>query len=200
VLVESGAASQNTLDQMKRLVDKEEAKLQSLHRQKESFAAQLNLVLEGATDEAVESAFLMVNQKELEIKNLKRTISKSTLTSPVSGYVQNVNYNIGEWITPGIKTTTIIDTSQLWLKIYVPEKHLHNVSLNQSVLFLDDFVKGEDIIGSVSYISSKAEFTPKNIESKENKQEMVFEVMIVVNDPSDVIKPGMFLDVSLAGE
>lgn len=199
-LVESGAESQNKLDQMKRLVDKEKTKLQSLNRQKESFLAQLDLVLEGATAEAVESAYLLVTQKELEIENLNRTIDKSTLISPVSGYVQNVNYNIGEWITPGIKATTIIDTSELWLKIFVPEKYLHEVSLDQKVIFLDEFLQGKDVTGCVAYISSKAEFTPKNIESKENKQEMVFEVRILVSDPTATIRPGMFLDIELVGE
>ncbi len=123
-LFDAGASSLNALDQAKRLLDRELSKLAGLKRQREAYGAQLDLVLEGATDEAVASARLLVDQKELEIKDLERTIAKSTLYSPVSGYIQNVNYHTGEWISIGTKTTTIIDTSQLWIIIYVPEKQL----------------------------------------------------------------------------
>jgi len=199
-LYDAGASSLNDLDQAQRLLDRELSKIAGLKRQREAYVAQLDLVLEGATNEAIESAYLLVEQKQLEIKDLERTISKSTLYSPVTGYVQNVNYHLGEWISLGSKTTTIIDTSQLWIIIYVPEKQLNKVSLGDQVTFTDGFLEGRKVSGEVAYISSEAEFTPKNIESKENKQEMVFEVKIAVTDPSETIKPGMFLDIHLAGE
>lgn len=199
-LFDAGATSKNVLDQAKRLLDREEAKLRSLRQQKEVYLAQLDLVLEGASTEAVDAADLLVKQKELEIEDLVRQISKSKVTSPVTGYVQTVNYNVGEWVAIGSKTVSIIDSSKLWIKIYVPEKLLYKVSLGQSISLLDEFIKDKEIKGEVVYISSKAEFTPKNIESKENKQEMVYEVRVEIDDKSDTIKPGMFLDVKLAGE
>lgn len=199
-LYNQGASSKDSLDQAKRMLDREEAKMASLISQRDAYKAQLDYVREGATDEAVKSAQLLVEQKELEIEDLKRTIAKSTLTAPAAGYIQNVNYQKGEWVTQGRMVITLIDTSQLWLKIYVPEKYLNGVSLGESVTFLDSFLEGKEIQGEVSYISSEAEFTPKNIESKENKQEMVFETRIRVDDPTDTVKPGMFLDIRLEGE
>lgn len=199
-LYNQGVSSKDSLDQAKRLLEREEAKIESLKKQRDAYKAQLDYVREGATDQAIKSAQLLVEQKVLEIEDLKRTIAKSTITAPASGYIQNVNYQKGEWVTQGRMVITLIDTSQLWLKIYVPEKHLNGVALGESVTFLDGFLEGKEIQGNVTYISSKAEFTPKNIESKENKQEMVFETRVLINDPTETVKPGMFLDIRLAGE
>lgn len=152
---------------------------------------------EGATRQARSAAEEQVRLKELEVKDLERIVSKGQLTSPLAGLVQSVNYEAGERLTPGQRAVTLLDMSRLEVKVYVPEKLLHRVSQGMAVQFTDDFLKDRGITGTIRYISGKAEFTPKNIESKENKQEMVYEVRVAIEDPSGLVKPGMFLDVLL---
>ncbi len=196
-LFDAGAASQTELDAAQRLLDREQARYDGLLKQKEALDATVALTEEGATAQTKSGATLEVELKQLDIQDMERTISKGTLYSPADGTVQSVNYQIGERVSPGTRAVTMVDLSRMEVKIYVPEKQLNRVHTGMQVQFTDDFLKDKDIQGSVTYISPKAEFTPKNIESKESKQEMVYEVRVNIKDSTSTVKPGMFLDVAL---
>lgn len=196
-LYDSGAASQQQLEAAERALEKGQAAYLALLKQKASQEALLAQVREGATRQARSAAEEQVRLKELEVKDLERIVSKGQLTSPLDGLVQSVNYEAGERLAPGQRAVTLLDMSRLEVKVYVPEKQLHRVAQGMAVQFTDDFLKDRGVTGTIRYISGKAEFTPKNIESKENKQEMVYEVRVAIEDPSGLVKPGMFLDVLL---
>lgn len=196
-LYDSGAASETQLDTAKRAVDREQAKYEALVKQREALDAALSLAEEGATAQTKSAAAVEVELKQLEIQDLERTIAKGALYCPTDGTIQSVNYQTGERIAPGNRAVTVVDLSQMEVKIYVPEKELNRVKTGMAVQFTDGFLKGKAITGVVTYISPKAEFTPKNIESKQSKQEMVYEVRVEIKDETGTVKPGMFLDVTL---
>ncbi len=196
-LYDSGAASESQLDSTRRALDREQAKYDGLLKQKEAYEASLSLVEEGATAQIKSAAALDVEMRQLDIQDLERTIAKGTLYSPTDGTIQSVNYQQGERVAPGARAVTLIDMSQMEVKIYVPEIQLSRVSTGMAVQFTDAFLKDKGITGKVTYISPEAEFTPKNIESKQSKQEMVYEVRVDIQDPNAMVKPGMFLDVAL---
>lgn len=196
-LYDSGAASETQLDTAQRALDREQAKYEGLLKQKEALDASLALAEEGATTQTKSAASLDVEMRQLDIQDLERTIGKGTLYSPTDGVVQSVNYQGGERVAPGNRVVTLVDMSRMEVKIYVPEIQLHRVKTGMTVRFTDEFLKEKGVIGRVTYISPEAEFTPKNIESKQSKQEMVYEVRVNIQDPSNTVKPGMFLDVAL---
>lgn len=196
-LYDSGAASESQLDTPMRALDREQAKYDGLLKQKDALDAALALAEEGATQQTKNAATLEVEVKQLEIQDLERTIAKGTLYSPVDGTVQSVNFQSGERVAPGSRAVTLVDLSRMEVKIYVPEILLNRVHTGMTVQFTDIFLKDKGVTGTVDYISPRAEFTPKNIESKQSKQEMVYEVRVNIQDPSDTVKPGMFLDVAL---
>lgn len=196
-LFDGGASSQAELDAAQRLLDREQARYEGLIRQKEALDAAVALAEEGATAQIKSQATIDVELKQLEIQDMERTIAKGTLYSPADGVVQSVNYQKGERVSPGTRAVTMVDLSRMEVRIYVPEWQLNRVRTGMPVRFTDDFLKDKDIQGKVAYISPKAEFTPKNIESKQSKQEMVYEVRVTIQDPTEMIKPGMFLDVAL---
>lgn len=196
-LFDAGAASQTELDTAQRVLDREQAKYDGLLRQKEALDAALALAEEGATVQVKSSATLDVELRQLDIQEMERVISKGTLYSPTDGTIQSVNYQAGERVAPGARAVTMVDLSRMEVRIYVPEKQLNRVRTGMQVHFTDEFLKEKNIQGAVTYISPQAEFTPKNIESKESKQEMVYEVRVDIKDTTGTIKPGMFLDVAL---
>lgn len=196
-LYDSGAVSETQLDTAQRALDREQAKYDGLMKQKDALDATLALAEEGATSQTKSAAALDVEMRQLDIQDLERTIGKGTLYSPVDGIVQAVNFQMGERVAPGNRAVTVIDMSRMEVKIYVPEMQLHRVKTGMTVQFTDEFLKDKGITGRVTYISPEAEFTPKNIESKQSKQEMVYEVRVDIKDPSATVKPGMFLDVAL---
>lgn len=196
---ESGTSEQQVKD-MEALVDKAYTQLKSAEKSYASADAQLKLLLNGATVEKIDIAKGKIDSINAKIELLKHQISKGKIVSPLDGVVQNVNYNEGELISIGGNISNIINPNDLWVKIYVPEKELHRVSLGDEVKLSCNFLKDESLKGEIIYISSEAEFTPKNVESKESKEEMVFEVKVKITDNNPSIKPGMLIDVILDGD
>lgn len=199
-LVSSGAATKEQVDELERSLEREQSHYDLLSKQLSAAQEGVNLSLEGAVTEQLKAALLEVQMKSNEIEQLDLQLDKYKAKAPTSGYVQTVNYGVNETVLAGQKLFSIIDPSQLELKVYVAEKSLHRVKLGENVSIIADFKTQEPIKGTVNYIASEAEFTPKNIESKESKQEMVFEVRIKIEDPNHMVKPGMYLDANFGSD
>lgn len=199
-LFKDSAASEQQIKDAKALVDIEETKVKSLEKQLEGSRASLDLLLSGATKNKVKMAEAEVEMSKAEIESLENQIAKCNVTSPIDGTIETVDYEVGELIPAGGNIVKIVDLENLWIKIYVPEKELHKVSINQEVKLWADNSSDKAIKGKVVYIASEAEFTPKNVESKENKEEMVFEVKIEILDKNSSLKPGMLLDADIEGD
>ncbi|WP_069649904.1 HlyD family secretion protein [Caloranaerobacter ferrireducens] len=194
----SGASEQQVRD-AKALLDSSYTKVQSLEKKYLQSKTQLELLLNGPTVEELNIAKAKVESINAKIELLKYQISKGDVVSTVDGVIQTINYNKGELVSAGSNIATIVDLNNLWVKIYVPQKELHKVSLNQEVLLTLDY-KDKKIRGKVVYISPEAEFTPRNVESKESKEELVFAVKIKLIDKLSELKPGMLVDVHLDGD
>ncbi|WIF94768.1 HlyD family secretion protein [Caminicella sporogenes] len=196
-LYNKGVVSKQQLKDSKAVLDLADANLKSIEKQYKSSIAELNLLLNGATEKTIKTAQLEVKRAEIEIDQLKNQIDKCSIKSPIDGVVQTLNFKKGELISKGAVIATIINTNNLWLKIYIPEKELHKIKLGEEINIFTNFENKKIIKGKVVYISSEAEFVPKNVESKESKEEMVFEVKIKLFDKDNDLKPGMLADVKL---
>ncbi|MCT4618514.1 MAG: HlyD family efflux transporter periplasmic adaptor subunit [Marinisporobacter sp.] len=199
-LYEEGAVSKQKLEEGKVLVDNAFASLESTRKDLESAELTVALMIKGTRDEEIQMAFGEVEKAKAVIEQIKYKISKEKILAPIDGTIESVNYNEGEVISNLGNFTNILDLKNLWVKIYLPEKELHRISLNQEINMIADFMNNKKIKGKVINISQEAEFTPKNVESKENKQEMVFAVKIKILDNMKKLKPGMLIDASLGGE
>ncbi len=199
-LFESAAASQQQVDDAKILLDAEGTNINSLEKQYESLRAQLDLLLAGVTEQKIKMLEAEVGMAETEIDIINNQIEKGAVNAPVKGIVQSINYNVGELIPAGGTFGNIIDLDNLWVKIYIPAKELHMINLGDELKVSLESLSDEEILGKVVFISSEAEFTPKNVESKENKEEMVFEVKIGIVDNISKLKPGMLVDIMVEGE
>lgn len=196
-LYKNGAETEQSLDNAKRALDLETSKYDSLNKQYLSLRNQYLEVKKGVDFEILEKARLAYELSKVNIENIEYKISKTKVYSPINAVVKSVNYKKGEYIMPVNKVVSLVDLDSIYIKIYVPEKELYKINLGDEVKFKDEFLSEKKVTGKITYISSKAEFTPKNIESKENKQEMVYEVRIKIFDNEEIIKPGMFLDVQI---
>lgn len=197
VLFSSGALSKSDLDKAKLQKDQAYAGMKSLESQLSATQASLDKVLLGVEEETISIAQNQINLRALEIKNLENTIAKGLKKSPISGVIQTVNYEVGEYVGPGMKVISIINMDRLTIDVYVREQNLYEVSVGDQVKITEDFLAGKEVVGEIVAISSKAEFTPKNVESKESKQEMVFKTTIEVTKGQEYLKPGMFVDVDM---
>lgn len=154
------------------------------------------LIDKGASDVAQDAAELGVKQAEKNYELSKLAVNKSEVKTMVDGVVDTLNYSTGEYVTPGSPVVTLSDPTDIWVKIYVPEKALAGMTQNQEVQLKSDFVSDE-IKGFIANISSKAEYTPMNIVTKNEREKLVYAVKIQITEHRDQIKPGMLLDVYL---
>jgi HlyD family secretion protein len=125
----------------------------------------------------------------LELAQLR--LSYATLISPVDGIVLARSANPGELAAVGTTIITLGDLDHVWFEGYLPEKDLGKVSYGQKAAISIDGAPGEKYSGTISYISPKAEFTPKTVETYRERVTMVYRVRIKLANPQRVLKIGM---------
>ncbi len=124
----------------------------------------------------------------------KIQLENTTISSPLKGTVLTKAIEAGELATVGTPIATLADLSQLKLTVYLAEKDVGKVKLKESVLVSVDSFPNEKFKGYIDYISDKAEFTPKSIQTKEERVTQVFAVKIKIQNLNLKLKPGMPAD------
>jgi HlyD family secretion protein len=127
---------------------------------------------------------------------LDRQIRDGAVTAPLAGVVVEKYVERGEVVPAGGSILKIADTKEFWLKIYIGEKDLGLFRLGSGVRVHVDALQ-EPLAGLVSWVSPEAEFTPKNVETKDARAELVYAVKVTVQNPPDVLKIGMPAEVHL---
>ncbi len=125
------------------------------------------------------------------------TIENAVIYSTISGTVLDTSVEVGEMAFPGTAILTIADLTKPWMYIYVNEKKLGLVKIGQPVKVFIDSLPGRAFHGKVVSISNKAEFTPKTIQTKDERVKLVFAVKVMIENPDMVLKPGMPADAEI---
>lgn len=128
--------------------------------------------------------------------NLELQAQDYTLTAPMSGVVTRVPAHVGEIAFPGQALLAIADLSQLDLTIYLDEVDLARVRIGQTVRLTADPYPGRTFEGTVASINQQAEFTPRNVQTRTDRLNLVFGVKAKVANPDGALKPGMPVDAT----
>jgi len=192
-LFKDGAVPEQKVTDIKDALENAQSQYEKSKAGLDQAIAQRDLVLEGATSDSIKAARAAYSQAVASMELAGETVKKSKILSPLDGTVLYSNFETGEVVFPGSPVMTILDSKNLWVKIYIPGKDLELVKLHQSVdvKYEDKVVKGE-----VVFISPDGEFTPKNTQAKEERQNVVYGIKIKLPS-SDNLKPGMEVDVGL---
>jgi membrane fusion protein YbhG len=121
----------------------------------------------------------------------------TVLRSPQAGVVLRKHVEPGEIVAAGTPVVTIADLDNIWVKIYIPEPQLGRVKLGQAAEVTTDSYRGKVYRGKVTFINSEAEFTPKNIQTPEERVKLVFAAKIGLENPNQELKPGMPADARI---
>lgn len=189
-LYEKGVVSAEQRDAMKKGRDV------AMSQHKKALEA-LSLVMEGPRKEDILAAGSRVKQAEAAVKVSVARLEESVLSAPLSGVVLRKNAEAGEIALPGIAVYTIGDLKHPWIKVYVKEDKLGLVKLGQKAEITTDSYPDKKYEGVVTFISSEAEFTPKNVQTREERVKLVFGVKVSVKNINDELKPGMPADVTI---
>jgi HlyD family secretion protein len=124
-------------------------------------------------------------------------LNKSRLYTPFNAFVIVKDIEQGEFVQAGTPVLTIADLDEVWVKTYVPETQLGRVRLGQIADVMSDTFPGKIYRGKITFISPQAEFTPKNVQTKEERVKLVYRIKVTVKNPNQELKAGMPVDVIL---
>ncbi|MBP9854946.1 MAG: efflux RND transporter periplasmic adaptor subunit [Candidatus Omnitrophica bacterium] len=133
-------------------------------------------------------------QQSLEYAAL--TLDDQQIISPIDGIVLVKVHEVGEVVQVGSPVLVIGDRSQLWVKIFVPEGRINQIHIGQSASISFDGLEDKSS-GHVSFIATKAEYTPRNVQTQEERITQAFAVKITLDQPSKHLRPGVAADVIL---
>lgn len=156
--------------------------------------AQYELVRQGPRQEKIDLARAQVRAAEEVLNQARQQVRYTDLTAPMDGVVLSKSAEPGEYLTPGSPVLTLGDIRNPWLRAYVNEKDLGAVRLKQTVSVVTDAFPGRKFTGVVSFISSQAEFTPKSVQTFEERVKLMYRIRISLDNPDLELKPGMPAD------
>jgi HlyD family secretion protein len=147
-----------------------------------------------ARPEEIKQAEANVNKAAAAVKLLKKSVRDCYVTSPINGFIVNKYVEKGETVTMLSSLFKVSDLNPVKLDIYVSEDDLGKIKLGQKADVTTDTYQNKKYEGKVIYISPEAEFTPKNIQTKDERTKLVFEVKIQIDNSNFELKPGMPAD------
>ncbi|GAB4350290.1 MAG: efflux RND transporter periplasmic adaptor subunit [Candidatus Abyssubacteria bacterium] len=155
------------------------------------------LVRKGPREETIEQARARMERAQAAVSLAETRLGYATLISPLSGVVISENIEPGEYVAAGTPVVTVGDLSNVWLRAYINETDLGRVKVGQSVRVTADTFPGKIYEGRISFIASEAEFTPKNVQTEEERVKLVYRVKIEIPNPDMELKPGMPADAQI---
>ncbi len=155
------------------------------------------LLKKGPRDEIIEQAQAKVERARAALEMAQTNLDYATLTAPLAGIILSKNMEPGEYVAPGTPVVTIGDLEHTWLRAYINETDLGRIKYGQKVKITTDTYPGKVYEGRVSFIASEAEFTPKNIQTKEERVKLVYRIKVDIPNPSLELKPGMPADAEI---
>ncbi|MCP4580044.1 MAG: efflux RND transporter periplasmic adaptor subunit [candidate division Zixibacteria bacterium] len=173
-LIPTGAATRTQYDDMFDQKRQVEAQLEAARKNLEAVKASVNLA--------------------------KIRLAYTTLASTTSGTVLIRAFEPGEVVNAGMPVLTLADLDNMSITVYLPEKYLGKVKLGHDVKIMIDSHPDNTFSGKIKYISDKAEFTPKNIQTRAERVKQVFEIKVSSGSHGGILKPGLPCDVEVGLE
>ena len=149
----------------------------------------------GARREDIEAARARVSVVEAQIAQLQKARTDATVVAPVSGIVTQKLADAGEMVAPRMPLLIVTDLDRAWANLFVPEPLMPRVALGQEATVLTD--AGDRVPGKVTYISPQAEFTPRNVQTADERSKLVYRIKVSVDNSAGVLKQGMPVDAEL---
>ena len=158
--------------------------------------AALKLMEAGYRKQEIDQAAAKAAAAEADVAATQTQVDELLVKSPTACVVEAVDLRPGDLVAPNGPTIALLDMSRVWVRTYVPENQLGRVKLGQRVPVRVDSFPDQRFSGTVTFLATQAEFTPRNIQTPEERSKQVFRAKVTL-DPSDKLRVGMMADVLL---
>lgn len=160
--------------------------------------AELALTKAGPRQEKIDQAKTMVDEAVEKLNQAKQQLSYTELFAPMDGVILSRSADPGEFLNSSTPVVTLGDIAHPWLRAYVNETDLGRLKLKDKVKVKTDSFPDKTYDGVLSFISSQAEFTPKSVQTFEERVKLMFRIKIELSNPDQELKPGMPADAVIA--
>jgi HlyD family secretion protein len=150
----------------------------------------------GSRREDIDGARARIAAIDAQIAASNKTIADATVTAPITGTVSDKLADVGELLQPRAPIVVIADLEHVWANVYIDEPAVPRLRVGQPATVFTD-AGGQGLPGTITYISSKAEFTPRNVQTAEDRSKLVYRIKISVANTSGVLKVGMPIEADI---
>ncbi len=148
-----------------------------------------------AEEKSLDAARMRIVQTRAQLSEIEAELRELDVDAPNDCVLEILNVKVGDVLAPNQEVATLILPQHLWVRVYVPEPWLGHLKLGQSVHARVDSFPGEDFAGMIEQINRQAEFTPRNVQTVEDRIRQVFGVKIRLQNHDDKLRAGMSADV-----
>jgi HlyD family secretion protein len=194
-LVEAEAGARKTLDDATARVGVLTQRAEALRGQARAARAVVARLEAGARPEELDTASARVAAIDAELAVLQERVDDATIVAPAAGVVTESLVEPGELAASRAPLLIITDLDRAWANLFVPEPAVPRITVGQAAEVLTD--AGDVLPGTVSYIAPQAEFTPRNVQTADERSRLVYRIEVSVDNTGGVLKPGMPVDATL---
>ena len=195
-LLKANAGSQKQRDDARARVDVTRERQRGAVERVRGAREVLARLKQGSRPEEIEAARTRVVAADAQIAVLDKALADAQIVAPVSGVVTQKLVDAGEIVMRGTPLVIVTDLDNAWANVFVPEPMVPRVKLGQAAKVVTD-AGGEGLSGKVTYVSPKAEFTPRNVQTAEERSKLVYRIKVSVDNRAGILKPGMPVDAEL---
>ena len=159
--------------------------------------ANLDLLKAGTRAEDIAALDAQAEQTQARLREAEVNLAEAVVHAPGKAVVDIVSVRKGDLVSPGQAVVRILQADDLWVKVFIPETDLGRVVLGQAVEVTVDSHPGERFRGHIAQIAHESEFTPRNIQSVDERRHQVFSAKVRVDDARGVFKSGMAAEVTI---
>jgi HlyD family secretion protein len=195
-LLASNAGSRKQRDDAAARRDVARARARSADDRVRSARENLARLRAGARPEEVDAARARVAAADAQIATLQKAMTDAVVAAPVGGTVTERFVDAGELVPPRAPILTITDLDRVWANVYVDEPIVPRLRIGQAATLFTD-AGGAGIDGTITFISPAAEFTPRNVQTADDRSKLVYRVKVSVDNKAGVLKAGMPVEAEL---
>jgi len=174
-----------------------ESKLKAADDRVAAARAQVARLTAGARSQELEAARARLAAVDAQIATINNDVAESTITAASAGVVSSRLVEPGELVSPRVPLLVILDLDRAWATAYVEEPRVAAVKIGQAATVITD--AGDRLPGKVTFVSPRAEFTPRNVQTASERAKLVYRVKVSVDNTAGTLKPGMPVEVDFGG-
>lgn len=169
--------------------------IQRAQEQYKQAAANSRLVERGARKEDIQAAEAALARSRAALQQIETQLAELEVKAPADAFVEVLQVRPGDLINASSPVATLVEVNRLWVRVYVPEPEKGNVQLGKEVSVTVDTFKDEVFKGTIEHIASRGEFTPRNVQTRDERAHQVFAVRVRLDNNARKLSAGMAADV-----